>query len=94
MPGAGTRRGLGPQTGLLALFAPPARMPPTTDSVLGPRPGDRPRPSETSRPSDRAHGARLVETGRSGMASHDQPANGRAPGDQAHGAQVKDSASR
>jgi hypothetical protein len=86
-------RRLGPQTvtGLLALFAPPARLAPTvtTDSVLGPAARACPRPSETSRPSDRAHGARLVATGRSGMASHGQPANGRTPGDQAHGARPR-----
>ncbi len=53
VPCAGTDRGLGQQTGLLALLAPLARLALTTDSVLGPQ------------RSGRAHCARLVAPSRS-----------------------------
>ncbi len=43
-----------------------------------------PRPVETSCPSGQAHCDRLVATGRSSLAGHRQPANGRASCNQAH----------
>ncbi len=53
MPDAGPHRGPGPQTGPLALFAPPARLALATDSALGPQ------------RSGQAHCARLVAPSRS-----------------------------